>query len=72
MPRDRSETQIELYRCKECGKISTSVGWLHGHAEKHRGFFGLQLPWKFGDFDELQELTETITVTDYEVTDGVR
>lgn len=72
MPSDGSAhqtSQIVLYRCTECGKVSTSLGFLYGHAEKHRGFFGFKLPWKWGDFDALMELTEVIEVTDYAVHD---
>jgi len=60
---------IILYRCKECGKTSNSLGKIHGHAEKHRGLFGLQLPWRVGDFGSLMELTEVIEVNDYAVHD---
>lgn len=48
------------YRCTECGRESASLGRLHAHAEKHRGFFGLQWPWKVGDFDALMEMTEVV------------
>lgn len=58
--------EIELYRCTECGMLSTRIGWLHAHIEKHRGFFGLQWPWNVADVDELMEMTETIRVTEYE------
>ncbi len=56
-----------VYRCAECGKISTDLGSLHAHIEKHRGLFGIQLPWNVGDYDELMEMTEEIEVTDYRV-----
>lgn len=56
-----------LYRCTECGKLSVSLGYLHGHAEKHRGWG----PWNLlpaipGDEAALMELTE---VLEAEVTD---
>ena len=39
-----------LYRCTECGKTSTSRGWLHGHIQKHTAWFGVIIPpWKIGD-----------------------
>lgn len=60
---DVDETVI--YRCTECGKTSVSLGWLHGHCERHRGFFGLQLPWRIGDFDALMEYTEVLRVDEY-------
>jgi transcription initiation factor TFIIIB Brf1 subunit/transcription initiation factor TFIIB len=52
---------VELYRCTECGKLSVSLGYLHGHAEKHRGWgpFGL-LPAISGDADALMEYTEVL------------
>ncbi|MCU4926910.1 hypothetical protein OB905_13125 [Halobacteria archaeon AArc-dxtr1] len=63
--------EIEIYRCKECGKISTSLGWLHGHAGKHRGWgiswLRIVPPWKVGDAEALMEMTETLQITDYEV-----
>lgn len=61
-----STDELVVYRCTECGKTSVSLGWLHAHAEKHRGLFGLQLPWRIGDFDALMELTEVLRVDGYE------
>lgn len=61
--------KIVLYRCSKCGKTSPSLGSLHAHAEKHRGLFGLQLPWRVGDFDALMEMTDVIRVDDYSVVD---
>jgi hypothetical protein len=51
-----------LFRCTECGYRSQSLGSLHGHAEKHRGWFGFQLPWRYGDFEALMELTEVVAI----------
>lgn len=65
---DRDE-EIVVYRCTECGKTSVSIGWLHAHVERHRGFFGLQLPWRVGDFDALMEMTEVLRVEDYSEVD---
>lgn len=61
-----SET-VYLYRCTECGELSVSLGQLHGHAEKHRGWgpFGL-LPAIPGDAEALMEYTE---VLEAEITD---
>ena len=66
-----TETDIVIYRCTECGKISVSLGWLHGHVEKHRGYtrFGIQLPLTKtspGDFGRLMEYTEVLRVEEYE------
>lgn len=54
--------ELLLYRCTECEKTSVSLGWLHSHAEKHRGLFGLQLPWRYGDFGALMEFTDVLRV----------
>jgi hypothetical protein len=51
-----------LFRCTECGYRSQSLGSLHAHAEKHRGWFGFQLPWRYGDFDALMELTDILAI----------
>lgn len=59
-------SELVIYRCTECGKESVSLGWLHAHCEKHRGLFGIQWPWRIGDFEALMEMTEEIRVTDYE------
>lgn len=71
---------LVLFRCTECGYISMSLGWLHAHIEKHRGYtrFNIQLPLTKtspGEFDQLLERTDIITVTDtseisYERFDG--
>lgn len=57
---------LVLFRCSECGYVSLSLGSLHAHAEKHRGFLGLQLPWRVGDFDALMEYTEVLRVRNTE------
>lgn len=60
---------LVLFRCTECGYISMSLGWLHAHIEKHRGYtrFNIQLPLtktSVANVDQLMERTEIITVTD--------
>jgi hypothetical protein len=60
---------IVIFRCTDCGKTSTSIGSLHAHCEKHHGIFGIQLPWRIGDFEALMEYTEVLRVTDYEHVD---
>lgn len=62
---------IVLFQCTECGKLSTSLGSLHAHCERHRGLFGLQFPWRYGDFDALMAYTDVIEVTDYEIHDEI-
>lgn len=61
-----SRTQHTIYRCTECGAHSLSIGKLHAHIERHRGFLGLQLPWRVGDADELMEMTEIVVVEESE------
>lgn len=55
-----------LFRCTECGYRSQSLGSLHAHIEGHRGWFGFQLPWRYGDADALMELTEVVAIEDSE------
>ena len=52
-------------RHRENDHFVESLGSLHAHAERHRGLFGLPLPWRLGDFDALMELTEVIRVEEY-------
>lgn len=59
-----SDREIVIYGCTECGYMSTSLGWLHAHVERHRGFFGLQLPWRYGDREELMKMTQVLRVED--------
>lgn len=51
-----------LFECTECGHRSQSLGRLHAHAEAHRGWFGVQLPWRYGDVEALMELTEVVAI----------
>lgn len=58
---------IQLYRCKICGKLSVSRGFLHGHIESHRS------GWRFyrvGNPEFLREHTETLEITECEVVDS--
>jgi len=57
------EDTITLYRCTECGYLSTSYGWIHGHAEKHRGWGPFNaLPPVLGNAEKLDEYVEELTV----------
>jgi len=63
------QDELVIYRCTQCGKLSVSLGWLHGHIEKHQGFGPFNLipdPRKMANPDALNEKTEAIRVTDYE------
>jgi len=62
----QSENALVLFSCTECEYVSLSLGSLHAHAEQHRELFGLQLPWRYGDFEELMELTEVVRVQEVE------
>lgn len=62
-----SDGQLVLFRCKECGTVSTSIGSLHAHCESHRGYtrFNIQVPFTStspGDADALMDLTEVLRV----------
>ena len=59
---DSAEFAVELYRCTECGKTSVSRGWLHGHIQKHTATFGIIPPWKLGDAQLLDEMTEAFEI----------
>lgn len=63
---------VTLYRCTECGKESTSLGWLHAHIEKHQGFGPFNIipdPLKTANFDALMEKTEVLRVEEYNIVD---
>jgi len=65
-----------IYRCTECGHVDHRIGRLHAHCEQHRGLFGLQLPWRYGDYDALAAMTEVLRVEEAAYSevgvDGVR
>ncbi len=65
-----TDDELHVYRCTECGKTSTDIGYLHAHAERHRGLFGLQWPWNVADVDALMALTEIVVATDVDVIDA--
>jgi len=60
-----------LFRCKECGCTSMSLGALHAHIEKHRGYtrFNIQIPFTetaMANGGELWRRTEIVRVADTE------
>lgn len=63
-----SNGKIVLFRCKECGYSTLSLGGLHAHCEKHRdGYTRFDIPVPFtktamGNVDELMGLTEVVRV----------
>jgi len=66
-----SDGHLVLFRCRECGHTSMSLGSLHAHVETHRGYtrFGIQVPFTktaIADGDELMERTEIVRVTETE------
>jgi len=66
-----SDGDLVLFRCRECGHTSLSLGSLHAHVETHRGYtrFGIQLPFTktaLANGDELMEQTEIVRVTETE------
>lgn len=68
-----AEDDLVLFRCTECGIIKMSLGELHGHCEKHRGYTRFNIPVPLtkeapANVDELMKLTEVLRVTDTEKT----
>jgi len=64
-----SDGRLVVFRCKECGFTSMSIGTIHAHVERHRGFtrFNIQIPFtktSMGNFDELMNWTEALRVED--------
>lgn len=62
-----SDGSLVLFRCTECGQTSMSLGSLHAHCEKHRGYtrWNIQLPLtktSMADFDRLMDYTEVLRV----------
>lgn len=66
-----SEGIEKIYRCTECGKVSVSLGWLHGHIEgRHHGFGPWNIipnPLKIGNFNACMEKTEVLIIKEYQV-----
>lgn len=63
----QSGGDLVLFRCTECGYVSLSIGGLHGHVEKHRGYtrFNIQVPFTktaMANVDRLMEYTEVLRV----------
>ncbi|ELZ47883.1 hypothetical protein C464_08175 [Halorubrum coriense DSM 10284] len=57
--------ELQIYRCRQCDHISTNIGSLHAHCERHRGYtrFNIQVPFtdtSVGDFDRLMEYTDVM------------
>jgi hypothetical protein len=62
--------EILVFRCTECGAVDVSLGKLHAHIERHRGYtrFGIQLPLTktaMANVDELMKRTQILRVEDY-------
>lgn len=57
-----NDSEIELYRCTECGAVDPTLGGIHGHIESHRP---LRHFYRIGDVEWLNERTERIVVTEY-------
>lgn len=62
-----ADGDLVLFRCSECGFASLSLGTLHAHVERHRGYtrFNIQVPFtktSIGDFDQLMDYTEVLRV----------
>lgn len=64
-----SDGRLVLFRCTECGRTDLSLGSLHSHIEKHRGYtrFNIQIPFtrtSMANFDRLMEYTDVLRVED--------
>lgn len=62
-----SDGKLVLFRCRECGHTSMSLGSLHAHIEKHRGYtrYNIQIPFTktaMANGERLKELTEVLRV----------
>jgi uncharacterized C2H2 Zn-finger protein len=58
---------LVFFRCTECGRVDLSLGSLHAHVEKHRGYtrFNIQIPFTKtspANVDELMKYTEVLRV----------
>lgn len=65
------DEEIVLFRCTKCGKLSVSIGWLHGHIERHQGlgpWNTFPAPRKIGNFNALMDYTEVLRVTEVKKT----
>lgn len=63
-----SDGDLVLFRCTECDHTSLSLGSLHAHVEKHRGYtrFNIQIPFTrtaMANVDELMQRTKVLRVT---------
>lgn len=66
-----SDGDLVLFRCSECDYVSMSIGSIHAHVEKHRGYtrFNIQIPFtktSMGKFNRLMDYTEVLRVSDTE------
>ena len=62
-----ADGDLVLFRCRECGYTSMSLGLLHAHIERHRGYtrLGIQVPFTttaVANGDELMKRTEVLRV----------
>lgn len=62
-----SQGKPVLFRCRECGHLSQSIGSLHAHIEGHRGYtrLNIQVPFTktaMANYDELMQRTEILRV----------
>lgn len=63
----QADGQPVLFRCTDCGRLDQSLGSLHAHIERHRGYtrLNIQLPFTRtspGDADELMKRTEVLRI----------
>ncbi len=71
---ETGDGDLVIFRCRDCGYVSLSLGATHAHIEPHRGYtwFGIQLPFTrtaIANTDELMKRTEVLRVTGTEEVD---
>jgi len=62
---------VILFQCTDCGQIELSLGALHAHIERHRGYtrWNIQVPFTRGvvaNWEELMARTEVLRVQEVE------
>lgn len=63
--------ELVLFRCKECGYTTLSLGFIHAHVEQHWPYlkwFVHFLPWT-GEWDDWMQHTEVLRVDAYSETE---
>jgi len=67
----KADGRLVLFRCRDCGYTSLSLGDCHAHIERHRGYtrFNIQIPFtktSIGNANALMDRTDVLRVADTE------